>query len=294
MADPSAIVVTADGCEQAGRPWRSAGHWLGILPSVAGDRRAKLLAAAVRAREADLSLAPLDPGILEAEQCLEVLANLAQPDRPGGLLVGESWQETVAARCDTLTGAAADLGLADTVRIVGDGRWQGHHLLAGAVEAYLAQIPAGEPPVARAVVLGDGLAALAVAMAAARRGLSAIQLVVPDPAVREKLAGHLDSATGWPASVAIQLSECRDPDLEPAGFWLRATTEEIPDEIWLPDTAGRDPCLLLDVIGATTAPPLGFTHLDTGSVQVIAAGLAAAWYLGPPIPWDDLRAALDI
>ena len=294
MADPGPIVLTSNGCEQAGRLWRPAGPWIGVLPSVAGDRRAALLAAAVRVREADLFLMPLDPGILEAEQCLEILAGLSQPERPDGLLVGESWQETVAGRCDTLTGAAADLGLVDAVRIVGDGRWQGHHLLAGAVEAYLAQIPAVEPPVARAVVLGDGMGALAVVMAAVRRGVSAIQLVAPDPAVREKLAGHLDAASGWPASVVIQLSECRDQDQEPAGFWLRATAAAISDEVWLPDTAGRDPCLLLDVIGATTVPPLGFTHLDAGSVQVIAAGLATAWYLGPPIPWDDLRAALDI
>jgi len=293
MADPGPIVVTTSGCEQAGRPWRHAGPWVGVLPTVAGDRREDLLAVAAHAREADLTVAPLDPGVLDIDQCLDNLANLAQSDRPVGLLVGESWQEAVAGRCDSLTGAAVDLGLADGVRVVSDGRWQGHHLLAGAVEAYLAQIPTGEASATRAVVLGDGVATLAVAMAAARRGVSSIQLVVPDLAAREKLSGNLEAISGWPESSVIQLNECWDPDLGPAGFWLRATATEVPNEVWLPDAASHDSCLLLDVIGETAELPLGFTHLDTGSVQVIAAGLAAAWYLGPPIPWDDLRAALD-
>ncbi len=293
MADLLRVKVTADGWwDPDGQSWSPPEAWVGVLGAAAHDRRAALLSVAARARDLALAVVLIDAGPLPADIVLDQVAIMPPSARPRGLLLGDLWQEAAAARCTTLTGAAADLGLADAVRIDDDQGWQGHHLVAGAVEAFLAQIwTESAGPLPRTVILGDSATAVVAALTAAKRGATTVTLVVADALRHDELNTRLAAAVNWPPTVTWQVSDGSDLEAAAAGLWVRATARDLPDALWLPDAAGTDACVLIDLVGNTSTAPLGFAHPGATGVQVMAAGLAAAWYLGPPIPWDAIAAA---
>ncbi len=289
MPELATVTISTDGYLRGDQPWTPPAPCVCALEIDTRDRRAFLLDVAARARDESLAVVHLDPTDLDRETVLARLDGLPPELRPRGLLLGEAWQEIVAARCATLTGAALDLGLVDAVRIDDADGWQGHHLVAGAVEAFLAQVwPDSVGPLPRAVILGGGATAMTAALIAARRGAADVTLVVDDPQRRDDLAARAATAVNWPASTTWQVTGRYEFDSPPAGLWVRATDRDIPDAAWLPDAAGDEPCAVIDLAGATKTAPLGSVHPDAGGVQVMAAGLAAAWYLGPPVPWDAL------
>ena len=265
----------------------TAGRWVGVLGR-RHRRTAGLLHTAAGSRQAGLDVVVLDVGDAAPHEAVTMLADLPAGRRPLGLLLDDAWQEAAAHRCDTLTGGAEALGLADAVRIGPDGSWQGHHLLAGAMEAALAgtwPAAAGAPP--RAVIAGAGATAVAAALAAVRRGVTAIEFVVTD-ASAWLVAALEEARESWLADVAWRLTVVDDgfqpADAEAGRVWIDAAGDQATDPRWLPDAAGSAPCLLLSLDEAAARAPLGFLHVEATTPLVMAAGLAVAWYLGPPIP----------
>jgi hypothetical protein len=272
----------------------AGGRWVGVIGR-RHRRTAGMLHAAANRRGAGLDIVVLDVGDATPQETVTMLADLPAERRPLGLLLDDRWQEAAAGRCDTLTGGAEALGLADAVRIGADGSWQGHHLLAGAAEAALAGTwPAGAAAPGHAVIAGSGATALAAALAAVRRGVTSIGFVAT--AADDLVAALEEARESWLADVAWRVAAVDgDPGLEfpeQGGVWVEASDGPVAAGRWLPDAAGRAPCLLLSLVDAGAPPPLGFLHVDASTPLVMAAGLAVAWYLGPPVPWDLLRAAV--
>jgi len=289
MPDAPLVTIGAEGWRCEGARWQPEHPWVGALDLAPEDRRARLLKVAAEARELPLEVVRVEAPAADPAAALAVIATASTTHGPRGLLLGEAWQEAAAARCGSLTGAAADLGLADALRTDDPENWLGHHLEAGALEAFLAQTwsrTAGAPP--RAIVLGGRATAQMAALVAALREVPEIVLVVPEPQLREEVTARLGETVNWPPGTSWQVSAEVPFGTAPRGLWLRATSDAVADAVWLPDAAGEEPCVLVDLRGDRGQAPLGFAHPETGGIQVMASGLAAAWYLGPPIPWDAL------
>ena len=296
MTDRRTLTLGADGIESDGEHWQAPGPWLGLALGHDLDSWRALLAAAAADKDAALALPRLVNATPSHGDALEMLAKLPPGDRPLGLLVSSDWQEPAAALCSELSGGALDLGLADAIRVDADGRWRGHHLLAGALEAVMAQSwPADADPASRASILGDGPDAAAAALAAVRRGATVVTIIASNDRARMWLTEWLAAGSDVLTSADITVTEVVlpvTPDEAP-GLYVRVAGNPHPQDGWLPDAVGAEPSLLLDLAYVDT-PPLGFLTAPADLVRVIAAGLASAWYLGLPVPWDALRRAAGV
>jgi len=217
----------------------------------------------------------------------------------GGFNVTAPLKIEAASLCDDLTPTARQVGAVNTVRVVED-KWLGHNTDCGGIGAVISQAWTGESPPAVGHVLGGGGSARAAVMALRDRSVPLIR-------VRNRSAEGRQRLADWLGGSGLHLSRSRveilpladesgaDPPDEPA-VWIACLPGEVDLAPLLPDSAGSQECLLVDLRYSGQLPsypvPLGFQHVTGEPVLLLQGGLSFAWWFGPPVPWDAMRNAL--
>lgn len=288
MADPLRL-LSGDWIRD-GVPWRPATPFYAVIGDpVAHSLSPRMHAAALAERGLPheyLALA-VQAGGLEALK--------AHTDELAGFNVTAPHKEAVAALCDGRTDQARLLGAVNTVRVE-DGRWLGHNTDSGGMLAVLSQAWTQGPPPARAVVLGTGGTARAAVDALLRWGVASVEVRWHSRAGRGKFADWLATA-GYADDVALSplVADAEGPPDEPC-VWVCCLSGGVSSRPFLPPAAGEARALLVDVRYGdqrpAETPPLGFAGCDGLPLLLMQGGLSFAWWFGPPVPWEPMRAAL--
>ena len=287
------LELDGDGWRLGGEPWEPDGPFFAVL----GDPIAHSLSpamhnAALTERELEAVYLPLR---IQAGQ-LRRLKEGPAARQLLGFNVTAPLKEPVAALCDGRTDQARELGAVNTVKVE-DGRWLGHNTDSGGLLAVLSQVWPGDVRPEKVIVLGAGGSGRAAIDAVLRWG-------VPRLEVRNRSAAGQDRARAWLAdrqseTVITVTGLVPDADPAPTGptLWISCLAGGVSLQPFLPVAAGDHPAVLLDVRYGDQlpdeAPPLGFVRQDGLPMLLMQGGLSFAWWCGPPVPWQAMRAALD-
>lgn len=211
-----------------------------------------------------------------------------------GFNVTAPLKETVAAICEQTTEQAAAIGAVNTVKVT-DGLWHGHNTDSGGILSVLAEAWSGEqpPPV---TVLGTGGSARAAVDALARWGADRIRVQAHSAAGSERFAAWLAGRGDLPDAVVESLPDAPPPVPDGPLIWIDCLAGGVSARPYLPDAAGESPAFLLDLRYGSQLPldeaPLGFGFADGRPVLLMQGVLSFAWWFGPPLPMQRMRAAL--
>lgn len=286
------LEIGAEGWLRNGEAWQPSRPFYGVMGNPVGHSLSPVMQnAALMEREIDAEYLAIrmEPGMLRHLKQGEASRYLA------GFNVTAPLKEAVAALCDGRTEQARDTGAVNTVRME-DGKWLGHNTDSGGILTVLSQAWPGDVPPARAVVLGAGGSARAAVDALVR-------WEVPRVEIQNRSQGGRDKISRWLADRRLSdkvrvgpLAAGRESVPEEATLWICCLAAEVEAVPYLPVAGGKDRSLLLDLRYGNqlpaTEPPLGFIHLDGLPVLLMQGGLSFAWWFGPPVPWDAMRAAL--
>lgn len=285
------LELGTEGWLRDGEPWEPLRPFYAVL----GDPVDHSLSPAMQ--NAALAERELDAEYLAARIRPGQLRQLKEGDA-GRLLAGFNvtapLKEEAAALCDGRTDPARAVGAVNTVRVE-EGRWLGHNTDSGGILTVLCEAwGTAEPPVT-ATVLGSGGSARAAVDALLRWGLPTIEVRRRPGESGRRFERWLAARTDAAGVSLTGLDEAPAPPTE-AGVWLACLPAGVDLRPQLPAAAGAAPALLLDLRYGDqlpgTAPPLGFHVVDGLPVLLMQGGLSFAWWFGPPVPWQAMRAAL--
>lgn len=282
-----------DGWRLAGHSWQPDGDFYAVMGDpIAHSLSPRMQSAALTQRELDPQYLPLR---ITAGQ-LRQLKSGPEGKLLKGFNVTAPLKEAVAALCDGRTDQARELGAVNTVRVE-DGKWMGHNTDSGGTLTVLSQAWTSEQPPEEAVVLGAGGSARAAVDALVR-------WEVPEILVQNRSAGGQDRMRQWLAGrklqhrVKVEGLPGGQPDTPSVSkVWVCCLAGGVPLGNYLPQSAGENPGLLLDLRYGDQRPqeeaPEGFKFSDGLPVLMMQGGLSFAWWFGPPVPWQAMRDALE-
>lgn len=291
------LVLGSDGgWLRDGQPWAVAESFYAVL----GDPIANSLSPVMQ--QAALRERGLQHEYLSARIPAGALGKLKDASWPVGLAgfnVTAPLKEEAARLCDSLTPAAREIGVVNTVRVAGK-QWLGHNTDSGGILAVLSEAwPATDPPV-RTVVLGAGGSARAAVSALARWGAGDIEVRNRSAAGRQRFRAWLEREWLGAGSVPVAVSVLERttgplPSAE-THLWVSCLPQGVDLAPYLPETAAESACLLLDLRYGQQLPlqrlPLGLPVVTGETVLLLQGGLSFAWWFGPPVPWQEMRQAL--
>ncbi len=216
-----------------------------------------------------------------------------------GFNVTAPLKEEAAALCAGRTDVAREVGVVNTVRVEGE-RWLGHNTDSGGILSVLTTAWLAEEVPHRATVLGAGGSARAAVHALLRWGVRRIVVKNRSQAGRRSFDGWLEGCQWLPEDSQVEVAALGDTEPEaeevPA-VWIVCLAGGVSTRSLLPDVAPMPPALLVDLRYGEAlpveAPPLGMQLIDGKPILLMQGGLSFAWWFGPPIPWDEMRAALE-
>lgn len=288
MAEP--LRLTDAGWRRDGRPWEpSVPFWAVVGDPVGHSLSPRMHTAALRVRNLPHEYLAL---VVAAG---DLPALKARASQLAGFNVTAPHKEAVAALCDGRTDQARALGAVNTVRVE-DGRWLGHNTDSGGLLAVLSQLWPGGAPARAATVLGTGGSARAAVDALLRWGAETVEVRWHSQAGHDRFAEWLgERGLGDEVQLAPLAPDTEAQPAEP-GAWICCLAGGVPCRPFLPPAGGVAPALLVDVRYGDQrppeAPPLGFAFSDGLPLLLMQGGLSFAWWFGPPVPWDAMRAAL--
>lgn len=281
-----------EGWVRNGVPWEPDGPFYGVL----GDPIEHSLSPAMH----NAALAERELGVeylairLEREQ-IDRLKNWPGCGGLAGFNVTAPLKEMFAEACDELTDPARSLGVVNTVKVQ-EGSWRGHNTDSGGILSVLTEAWPGDGIPAQITVLGTGGSARAAVDALVRWGAEQIVVQGHSTAGIDAFKEWLARNDGFENVLVESLpSEAPAVAAEPA-LWVCCLRGGVPSRPYLPDAAGQDAPLLLDLRYGTQLPdqpaPLGFQFADGLPVLLMQGVLSFAWWFGPPIPMARMRAAI--
>ncbi len=281
---------------QGGRLLRDDQDWTPREPflAVIGDPVAHSLSPVMQA--AALRERGLPHRYLALEVRAEDLAGLRT--LPGNeFLVGANvtapHKAAVVPLCDRLTDAAGRIGVVNTLGRDADGNWIGHNTDSGGLLMVLSSAWGETPPGQGIEVLGSGGAARAAVDALLRWGAQGVTVRFH---TRASAALFEDWLAELPGGDAVRLRPLEDGATAGSCLWINALARDVPASPWLPDVVSAARALLLDLRYGPGLPrenfPLGLDVVDGLPLLVMQGGLSFAWWFGPPVPWQGMRAAL--
>ncbi len=291
MAD--VLELGIDGWRLGGHAWQPEADFYAVLGDpIAHSLSPRMQGAALLERELDHQYFPLQ---ITAGQ-LRGLKNGQEGSLLRGFNVTAPLKEAVAALCDGRTDQARDLGAVNTVRVE-DGKWLGHNTDSGGTLTVLSQAWPGDQAPQEAVVLGAGGSARAAVDALVR-------WEVPKITVQNRSVAGQDRMSHWLAGRKLQRGVKVEglPTVPPAvptssKVWVCCLAGGVKIREYLPEAAGKDPAMLLDLRYGDQRPtgnfPRGFMFSDGLPVLMMQGGLSFAWWFGPPVPWQVMREALE-
>jgi len=287
------LELGADGWRQDGAPWEPTRPFYAVIGDpIAHSLSPEMQNAGLRAREIDAEYYALR---LRAGQ-LRWLKSSPLSQFLCGFNVTAPHKEAVSALCDARTDQARELNAVNTVKVV-DGKWHGHNTDSGGILTVVAQAwRDGERP-DRVVVLGAGGSGRSAIDAVLRWG-------VPKLEIRNRSQKGQDAVRSWLAAreteTEINITGLVASQESPAtgtSLWICCLAGGVPCAEFLPSAAGEGQSLLLDLRYGDQRPleqlPLGFEVQAGLPVLLMQGGLSFAWWQGPPVPWSEMRSALD-
>ncbi len=283
----------ADGWLRDGLPWQPDEPFYAVMGNpIAHSLSPRMQNAGLKERELTHHYLPLR---INAGQ-LRQLKNSPDGSFLAGFNVTAPLKEAVSTLCDGRTDQARDLGAVNTVRVE-NGKWLGHNTDSGGCLTVLCQAwPIDEVP-DEAVVLGAGGSGRAAVDALVRWEVPRIIVQNRSIAGRERMSRWL-AARGLAQRVLVQELPTSSPPVPTCKkVWVCCLAGEVNVGSFLPDAAGDEPALLLDLRYGNQRPaeeiPPRFKFSDGLPVLMMQGGLSFAWWFGPPVPWQAMRAALD-
>lgn len=286
------VSLGADGWIREEMVWTPDTPFYGVVGDPVGHSLSPVMqGAGLDARELEFEYLALE---IKAGR-LRALKDGPHGKHLAGFNVTAPHKAAVAKLCDGRTDQARDLGVVNTVKVE-DGKWMGHNTDSGGILSVLSGAWGDETPPTEGVVLGAGGSGRAAVDAFLRWG-------VPSVTVRNRSQGPLDEMAAWLASrdlVAGVTLERLAPGAVPVpsgpSAWICCLAGGVDAAPYLPDAAGSDQALLLDMRYGSQLPPkphpLGFDFVDGRPVLVMQGGLSFAWWFGAPVPWTALREAV--
>lgn len=275
-----------------GRPWEATRPFYGVLGDpIEHSLSPTMQGAALRERQLDHEYLPvrLEPGQVGRLRDWPDCGGLA------GFNVTAPLKEIVRGVCDELTDPARTLGAVNTVKIDA-GRWKGHNTDSGGILTVLTEAWADSEPAAKAVVLGTGGSARAAVDALARWGAESVTVQAHSASGLEKFDDWLREHGDFDQVVVEALPSEPVPLPTDPTVWVCCLKGGVAARGYLPDAAGSDPALLMDLRYGSQLPaaeaPLGFRFTDGLPVLLMQGVLSFAWWFGPPIPIRVMQAAL--
>jgi shikimate dehydrogenase len=275
-----------------GLPWEASRPFYGVL----GDPIAHSLSpamhnAALAERELDHEYVPIR---LEPEQ-VQRLHEWSDCGGLAGFNVTAPLKEIVTGVCDDLTDPARTLGAVNTVKVE-NGTWKGHNTDSGGILTVLTEAWTADKPALKATVLGTGGSARAAVDALARWGAESITVQAHSAEGLERFENWVRAHGDYQQVTVESLPQDAVPAPDQPEVWLCCLKGSVDARAYLPDAAGTDPALLMDLRYGSQLPdgqaPLGFQFADGLPVLLMQGVLSFAWWFGPPIPIRIMQSAL--
>ena len=227
---------------------------------------------------------------------LRQLKNSFAGSHLAGFNITAPLKEAVSALCEGRTDQARDLGAVNTIRVE-DGQWLGHNTDSGGCLTVLSQAWPEKGVPDEAVVLGAGGSGKAAVDALVRWDVPKIIVQNRSAAGRERMVQWLQSR-GLEQRVSVENLPATKPNNPTCKkVWVCCLAGGVTIDSYLPNEAGNEPALLLDLRYGDQRPaqnpPPGFEFSDGLPVLMMQGGLSFAWWFGPPVPWQVMRTALD-
>lgn len=287
------LELGASGWLLAGESWQPEKPFYAVLGRpVAHSLSPRMQNAALAERELDHQYHRLEitPGRLRH----------LKEGGPGRWLAGFNvtapLKEAVAALCDGRTDQARSLGVVNTVKVE-DGRWLGHNTDSGGILMVLSEAWGERDLPIKGVVLGAGGSARAAVDALLRWGVETIEVRNRSAAGREKFRHWLKDRKLEDQVVVRGLNPEPPDPLSTPQVWVGCVAGGVPVADYLPRDTGKKKSMFLDLRYGRQLPtevlPAGMFFSDGLPVLLMQGGLSFAWWFGPPIPWQAMRAALD-
>ncbi len=287
------LELGADGWLRGGLSWQPDEPFYAVLGDpISHSLSPRMQNAGLKERELDHLYLPVR---ITAGQ-LRQLKNSPPGEFLAGFNVTAPLKEAVSALCDGRTDQARDLGAVNTVRVE-NGKWLGHNTDSGGCLTVLSQAWPEDGVPDEAVVLGAGGSGRAAVDALVRWEVPRIVVQNRSAAGREHMQQWLNTR-GMAGKVLVQKLPTAAPGIPTCKkVWVCCLSGGVSIGPFLPESAGNEPALLLDLRYGSQRPqedvPMDFLFSDGLPVLMMQGGLSFAWWFGPPVPWQAMHTALD-